>query len=165
MASHHLTSLKLPAKVLSRITQAPFVFIDALCTEAGSGFSTRVAGNDWRAISGKYLDSPPLHIQFLLRNYFHDQLCRRAEIILVRTSLSRTEHFMQAHLHTFTACIPLIHSCNYRIANTSNLKGTQMPATLQPGRSEKAPGLFPQLLPDASSTSASGTPPRPDGMP
>src|ERR1700730_10195868 len=123
------------------ITQASFVFIDALSTETGSGFSTHVTWNEWQGISGNYLYSLPFHIHLLLRNHFHDKFCRRAEIILVGTGLARSECFFQLHLHILPVHIPIpvsIDLCIQVVVKSTNSKDTQMPTTLQPCISQKA---------------------------
>ncbi len=48
----------------AHITQTPFIFIDALHTDADSRFSTYAARNDGWDIPGKNVDSPPLHMPF-----------------------------------------------------------------------------------------------------
>ncbi len=59
------------------------------------------------------------------------QFRRRAIIILVGAGLPRTKDLVQAHQHTFLIHNPfVIHSRIYGIANASDLKSTQMSATL-----------------------------------
>jgi hypothetical protein len=78
----------------ARITQTSLVFIDALRTDAASGFSAYIAGHDWRGISGKYLDSSPLPGHLLLRKHFHCQFCGRPEFLFLGTRLPWPEYFV-----------------------------------------------------------------------
>jgi hypothetical protein len=63
------------------IIQTPLVFIGALTTDAGSGFSAHIAWNDGRGISGKHLDRSPLYIHLLLCNHLHGQFDHEPKLL------------------------------------------------------------------------------------
>src|SRR3989442_2809811 len=54
-----------------------------------------------------------------------------------RRVLSLFNPLPKAPLNFFPACIPLLHPCSYRVTYASNPNSTEMPATFQPGLSDK----------------------------